>query len=335
MKKRLSLLLIAPLLLACSESTFSCSALVFHSFFSCKYVSSRGECNKEMIDMVNRIDALADPYTNYGGNTLYYINSTNEPVEVEPHLFNLMKTALDLYEKTEHNFNPYIGKITSLWKNTLFGDDEDMLFDGPTVSSIEEAKSFIPALLEEARSTRVVLDESKSTIQRIGSGHIDLGGLTKGYSVEETERILEKYKIEKYLINGGQSSLGLGKSQDGGNFKVNLMYSKEENENLFSLSKIDTSTSAIYEQSVTVDGITYSHIINPNTGMPLSDYSMAFLSGEDSALLDAFSTSCMIAGPEKSEEWSKKYNFSYSLYEDVGGFTKLVKESESLTKARI
>ena len=77
------------------------------------------------------------------------------------------------------------------------------------------------------------------------------------------------------------------------------------------------------------------YIINPNTGMPLSDYSMAFLSGEDSALLDAFSTSCMIAGPEKSEEWSKKYNFSYSLYEDVGGFTKLVKESESLTKARI
>lgn len=335
MKKRLGLLLLLPLLVSCSETRYSGSVLAFHSFFSWKYVSGK-DCGKEIYDLANKIDTLADPYTNYGdANTLYKINSTHEAIEVDPILFDLMKTALDLYAKTEHNFDPYIGKITSLWKTTLFGADDDFLFEGPSNSSIEEAKALIPALLEEARATSVELDENKMTIKRIGDGHIDLGGLTKGYAVEEAEKILHSNKVSKYLVNGGQSSLGLGKTLDGKNYKVDLMYSKVEKENTFELSEIDTSTSGVYEQCVTIDGKMYSHIINPNTGMPLTDYSMAFLVGEDSALLDAFSTSCMIAGPEKSEEWSKKYNFMYSLYEDDGGYTKFVSESEELTKTRI
>lgn len=341
MKKRAGLILLTPfLLVGCNAlnegEPYSFGTVVFHSFFSCKYKSKKGDCNKEINDFVMNLDYLADPYNEYMGcNNLYKLNKTNEALKVDPVLFDLVKTAVDLYEKTEHNFNPYMGKITSLWKTTLFGDETDLLFDGPTTSSINEAKALIPALLEEANSTGVELDETNLTIKRIGNGYIDLGGLTKGYSVENVERILEKYGIEVYLVNGGQSSLGLGKGQDGKPFKVNLMYSKEEYENRYSLSEIDTSTSAVYEQFAEVAGELYSHIINPNTGMPITDYSMAFLTGEDSSLLDAFSTSCMIAGPEKTEEWSKKYNFNYSLYEDEGGYTRLVRESQSLNEARI
>lgn len=342
MKNKLNVLLLTPMLLAsCAlkpieETQTPISVLAFGSFFTCKYMATSGEAGREIFDFVTKVDMLADPYTDYMGvSNLYRINGTHEAVKVDQVLFELIKQSVDLKEKTEGNFNPFMGKITSLWKTTLFGAEYDLDFTGPTASSINEAKALIPALLEEMNGTNVELDEANLTVKRIGDGYIDLGGLTKGYSVEKVERILERYNVSSYLVNGGQSSLGLGKGPNGGPFKVNLMYSKEENENSFSLSEIDTSTSAIYEQFATVDGVTYSHIINPNTGLPLTDYSMAFLSGEDSALLDAFSTSCMIAGPEKSEEWAKKYNFTYSLYSDEGGFTKLVAESDELTKARI
>ncbi len=340
MKKRFGLVFLTPFILAscgvAKESTYSSSTLVYGSFFSWKYVASKDDCSKDIYDLVNKLNYLADPYNEYmGSSNLYRVNHTHDEVTVDADLFDLVKTAVDLYEKTEGNFNPYMGKITSLWKTTLFGAADDLLFEGPSVSSIEDAKALIPALLEEVKGTSVELDETKQTIKRIGDGYIDLGGLTKGYSVERAELILEGNDVKQYLINGGQSSLGLGQLADNGKFKISLMYSETESENRFSLGEIDTSTSAVYEQFVTVEDVTYSHIINPHTGMPLTDYSMAFLVGEDSALLDAFSTSCMIAGPEKSEEWAKKYNFTYSLYKDEGGYTKLVAESEELSKVRI
>ncbi len=340
MKRRIGLILLAPLILAgCSNKigeTYSSTAIVFNSFFTCKYFSNAGSLNDEINATVNKINQLADPYTDYNGlNNLYKINETNEAITVDPILFDLVKTAMDLYQKTEHNFNPFIGKITSVWKTVLFGESGDSSFSGPTVSSIEETKALIPSLLNEANSTSVLLNEDNCTITRVGQGHIDLGGLTKGYAVEQVKKMLKAKDIGVYLVNGGQSSLGLGKTQDGGEFKVDLKYSKEQYENRYSLGEIDTSTSAIYEQSIIVDGTTYSHIINPTTGMPLTAYSMAFLVGEDSTLLDAFSTSCIIAGPEKAEEWGNKYGFSYSLFKDDGGYTKLVKESDSLSKARI
>ena len=338
MKKRIALILLTPLILAsCStEETYTSAILAFDSYFTCTYVSSIGSINDEINAYISKVNRLADPYTDYEElNNLYKINRTNEALTVDPILFDLVKTAVDLYQKTEHNFNPFIGKITNVWKTTLFGESTDSTFNGPTISSIEETKALIPSLLEEAKSTSVLLDEENCTITRVGQGHIDLGGLTKGYAVEQAERMLEAKNIGMYLVNGGQSSLGLGKTQDNDKFTVNLKYSKSKYDNRFSLGEIDTSTSAIYEQSATVNGVTYSHIINPNTGMPLTDYSMAFLVGEDSALLDAFSTSCIIAGPDKAEEWGNKYGFAYSLFMDEGGYTKLVKESNSLSKARV
>ena len=70
--------------------------------------------------------------------------------------------------------------------------------------------------------------------------------------------------------------------------------------------------------------------------MPNADYSMAFLVGQDSALLDAFSTSCMIAGPEKAAEWGSKFGFEYALFDDMfKGYARLVEESEGLAAKRV
>lgn len=345
MKKKSALYILLPFfLIGCNQTepekeyTFYRGGAygVFHSYFQWTFESDDGDYSDELGRFAEKVDSLANPYQAVEGiNNLYTINNTNDPVVVDPMLFDLMKQAVELYEKTEHNFDPYIGKITSLWKVTLFGAEDDWDFSGPTSQSIEAAKALIPALLEESNNTTVVLDESKQTIQRVGNGTIDLGGITKGYGVEQAERILESHRATRYLLNGGQSSIGLGLSSKGGDFKVSVMYSKEDGTNKYSLSNIDTSTSAIYEQYSVVNDVTYSHIINPKTGMPLTDCSMAFLAGEDSVLLDAFSTSCMIAGLEKTKEWANKYNFSFALFKDNEHYAELIEESQTLKEARI
>jgi thiamine biosynthesis lipoprotein len=180
----------------------------------------------------------------------------------------------------------------------------------------------------------LILDAAKKTVQRVGSAKLDLGGIAKGYAVEKVDKILKDHGIKEYLVNGGTSSLAFGVAEDGGPFRVRLKYTGDDETSLrYYVKKAFTSTSAVYEQYRVVDGVTYSHVINTVTGIPVTDYSMAFLEGEDSTRLDAYSTACMIAGIDKTKDWEKAYNFKAALFEDKDGLAELVYENSQLNKA--
>ena len=217
---------------------------------------------------------------------------------------------------------------------TIFGGiipDPDYV---PTSAKIDAAKIEAPALLEEMNNGSLILDAAKKTVQRVGSAKLDLGGIAKGYAVEKVDKILKDHGIKEYLVNGGTSSLAFGVFEGGGPFRVKLKYTGDDETSLrYYVKKAFTSTSAVYEQYRVVDGVTYSHVINTVTGIPVTDYSMAFLEGEDSTRLDAYSTACMIAGIDKTKSWEKAYNFKAALFEDKDGLAELVYENSQLNKA--
>lgn len=341
MKKRFFLLLLSLALASCGEPALASysgmNPLVFHSYFSWTYDTAEEDISNDIYAFLDKVDRLADPYNEYPSTkNLYTINHTENPVVVDPILIDMLETALDLQEKTEGYFNPLIGKVTTLWKETLFGLDGEKEAEEVTEGEILAAEEAAPALIEEMNESSLIINKAARTVQRVGGAHIDLGGLVKGYCVEKVQEMILKIGSVHYLLNGGQSSLSLGKSSKDGAFQVILKYSFIQNENVYAIMDADTSTSAIYEQPFRFNGKWYSHIMNPLTGIPCVDYSMAFLVGQDSAFLDAFSTSCMIAGTEKTEEWAEKYGFQYALFKDAyGGYAKLVQESPELTAARV
>ena len=324
MKRRLFLLSSFLLLASCGENkpsleTYSCSlAPVFGSGIQVTYQSSQGDLGDELKGIASKLDALVNPYSLPAkvSASLYTINHTHEPVKVDPMLQDILKKALELEEKTEGYFSPWLGEITTLWKTTLFGGIiADNAYE-PSQEDIDLAQSKVGAMLEKIPSSSLVFDEENDTITRRGEAELDLGGLAKGFCVEKMKECLKEHGVTSYLINGGTSSLGLGVRPDGGSFNVVLSYTKNEREIVYKIKNADTSCSAVYEQFKKVGGTLYSHVINPKNGLPVTPFSMAFLRGEDSALLDAFSTSCMLAGTEKTQEWEKKYDFSAALFEN-------------------
>lgn len=344
MLKRKTILLLLPLLLSgCGETPKAeltyysdfCYG-VFHSYVSWIYGSDGEDFSKEINSYLEKLDDLADPYyPMVGQSNLYTLNKASDWVSVDPMLYDLLKVAVDLKEKTEGYFNPYIGKITKIWKDALFGDEDAEETPRPTQSDINSIAASIPYYLDEMKAFSLDFDDENYRVKRNGTARVDLGGLVKGYAVEHIEEMMAAHNVSVYKIDGGQSSIGLGDTKSGNPYSVSLMYSKEENENVFHIKDLDTSGSGVYEQKYVLNGKIYNHIVNPITGMPLSDYSMAFLVGENSSIIDAFATACMLAGPDKADEWSKKYGFYYSLYSDKDGYTDFVRESEELTAMRV
>ncbi len=308
----------------------------FHSFCNITYDSPTvGEIKQELIDLCVRLSNLTDPYVGYVNmNNVFTINQTNDPVEVDEDLYALLKQSWELKEKTDGYFNPLVGKLTNNWKNALYGGITEVPPDYvPTPERIEEAKKRAAISVPEIEASYLAFDDDAHTVQRVGGALLDLGGVAKGFAVERIESRLKEIASTSYLINAGTSSLGMGIAQGGGHFNVRINYMGDTILR-YKAKNIDCSTSAVYEQSVEMDGTIYSHIINPKTGLPVTSLSMAFLQGDDSIFLDAMSTSCMLAGVEQTKVWEERYHFKAALFENekVEGVNtaKLIYENKGL-----
>lgn len=261
----------------------------------------------------------ADSAKSYPGlANVYTLNHTHEPVVVDEDLFALLQFALEMKEASEGYFNPFLGELSALWKKCLFNNDVNA-----TSTSVSNSGAFTPylpsdsqvsALLSAAETTSLVLDPLTRSVQRLGEGSIDLGGIAKGYALQKAVTMLKASSVQYYLINGGNSSIALGENiTSAGTFSLGLQdlsayFLQEKN--------VAIGTSGVMEQYVYIDSVLYSHIINPFTGSAkVTSYQTVHLLGQDSAVLDALSTAFLLMGPEKSVALETKYSLRATFYD--------------------
>ncbi len=305
---------------------------VFSSFVSVNYDSRNGDLGKEITTLLTKIDALTDAYEAKDNANVYTLNLTNEEIEVDPSLFSLLKNSYSLQEKTDGYFSPLMGSLTSLWKKTLYGDESDSHYT-PKEDDIEKAKESVASLLEEKENSALIFNDSSFSVKRVGKAKIDLGAIAKGFAIEEVKNLLKRNGSAHYLINGGTSSIAAGKTTTDGPFHVRLRYTGEEVIR-YDLENMDASMSSIYEQLVKVNGVSYSHLVSPKTGLPLTAFSSVFLVGEHSTELDALSTACTFVDLQKIKEWEKEYDFKASVFKEGGEHAELVYENAELERSK-
>ncbi len=259
--------------------------------------------NKEDIDNISsilkKIDGLSDNYDNKINETgVYTLNNSNEEKPITNDLYLLLSTALELKTKTNGYFNPFIGSLAKKWKESLA--HKEIL-----------SQTVINEELEKMNHTSLDLNTSSCT--RIGEGEIDLGAMAKGYALDLVKDYLNNKNETKYLIDGGSSSILLGsKNTSDGYFKVGLRGTNS----YIKLKDCFVGASGTIEQGVTIDGVTYSHIVNPFTGSTINNYDATFVVGNSGALTDALSTSFMMMSVEEIKEMEEQYNVSAIVYKD-------------------
>ena len=241
---------------------------------------------------------LCDCYSEKDFNNIYTINHTNEFVEVDSHLINLLKKALLLQTETNGYFNILIGEVSNIYKELIKTSDLSLL------NGIEDKVSDMNS------STIEIVD---NTVKRVGNATIDLGGIAKGYALKEVEKVLKEYEITTYLINAGYSSILLG-SKSGKDYKVGLRYTKDT---VLNLQNMVVTTSSIEEQKVVIDGNVYHHLVNPKTGYCENKYSTIYLVGSDACMLDAYSTAFFSMDLEDIKRLCEAKNIKYIIYNNT------------------
>ena len=132
---------------------------------------------------------------------------------------------------------------------------------------------------------------------------IDLGGIAKGFAVDQSIQHLHDLGIKHALVSAGGDTRLLG-DRNGRAWLVGIRDPANTEEVIVMLPLQDEalSTSGDYERFFVEDGKKYHHIIHPTTGYSASEVRSASILANDSTTTDALSTSIFVMGVSKGLE---------------------------------
>ncbi|MCZ0717149.1 FAD:protein FMN transferase [Aerococcus kribbianus] len=104
---------------------------------------------------------------------------------------------------------------------------------------------------------------------------IDLGALAKGYFADKIMDYLADMQVASALINLGGNLMVMGDppNRPGGQWRIGIQNPKQKrgiNDMVIKIDQGSVVTSGIYERYLQLDGKSYHHIFDPNTGYPVA-----------------------------------------------------------------
>lgn len=206
-----------------------------------------------------------------------------EAVAVSPLLFKLISEARGFAEKTDGRFDPTVGPLTKLWRESR---RRKTLPDEATLTNAREATGW----------KNLTLDPHSHTVifQKAGM-RLDLGGIAKGQAADAMLAVMVARGIPRSCITAG-GDVRLGDPPPGGKgWKIGVRSTKEEESEFLMLSNCAVSTSGDLHQFIEINGTRYSHIIDPATGLGLTRSTAATVIAPDATISDALATACCVA----------------------------------------
>jgi thiamine biosynthesis lipoprotein len=149
---------------------------------------------------------------------------------------------------------------------------------------------------------------------------LDLGGIAKGYACGEALEVLEREGCPRALVVGG-GDVVLGDPPPGrATWRVELAPLEEGvGACALELTRAAVSTSGDRYRSFEVDGVRYSHIVDPATGLGLISRVAATVVAPDGASADALATALCVMGPERGLALAERRGVQARILEQESG----------------
>jgi thiamine biosynthesis lipoprotein len=213
-----------------------------------------------------------------------------QEVPVRQELWLVLSRAQNLAERSDGAFDVTVGPFVNLWRRAR------------RVRQLPE-----PERLAQARKAvgykHIRLNPQRHTVELlVPNMRLDLGGIAKGYAVDEALKTLRAHGVDRALAEGGGdvavSEPPPGKT--GWRFELSpLDVTNAPSARYLSLTNAAISTSGDLYQRLEIDGKRYSHIVDPHTGIGLTDHSLVSVIAPNSITADSLTKVVSVLGPEK------------------------------------
>jgi thiamine biosynthesis lipoprotein len=215
---------------------------------------------------------------------------TGQCVPVSAELFEVLAKSLELAQATDGEFDVSIGPVVKLWRTSR------RLRKLPTDSELAAAR-------ERVGWQQIRLDPKARSVELQTKGMLlDLGGIAKGYIADQARAVLIKRNMRKCLVSvAGDISAGdPPPDRDGWRIGIAALDKADgEPVRYLRLANCSVSTAGDAFQFVTINGIRYSHIVDPATGVGLTRRISVTVVAPHGIVADGLDTAASILGPER------------------------------------
>jgi thiamine biosynthesis lipoprotein len=211
-----------------------------------------------------------------------------KPIKVSDDLWEILTRAQQLSRETQGAFDVTVGPVVRLWRKAR---RQKQL---PPAVEIEAARALVDY-------RNVKLDEDAHTVELLKAGmQLDFGGIAKGYAADEALAVLRQRGLTRALV-AGSGDIAVGDPPPGQPvWRVGIapLGDTAPPSEFIGLKNAAVSTSGDAWQFVEIGGRRYSHIVDPRTGIGLTDRSSVTVVAPNDTAADALATAVSVQGPE-------------------------------------
>ncbi len=241
--------------------------------------------------LLQDINAQMSTYLSDSELSRFNVSQSTEWQSVSPPLLEVLSAAKQVYKQSSGAFDVTVGPLVNLWG---FGPDP-MTFVAPPQQRIDQ-------MLQIIGSDHLQLDEVENLVKKDIAGlYIDLSALAKGFAVDQVALLLEQQGINDYMVEiGGELRLkGLNIQQKPWRIAIEKPAADRRMiQKVLPVTDIGMATSGDYRNFFEVDGVRFSHTIDPRNGSPITHrLASVTVLNEAAMVADAWATALTVLGP--------------------------------------
>lgn len=231
------------------------------------------------------------------------------PVAASDDLYRVLDRSLYYWRETDGTFDPTVAPVIRLWRRAR---REKAL---PDPAKLEATRALVGA-------GDVSLDPAKKSVRLARKGmRLDFGGIAKGYAADEAYKVLADAGCPIALV-AAEGDIRAGHAPPGRpGWRVKIAPPSQSNQSPWDdliLKDRAVSTSGDTTQYVEIDGVRYSHIVDPRTGQALTRRGAVTVVANDATSADAIATAFAVLGPEASFRLAPEFKVE-ALFVTAGG----------------
>jgi thiamine biosynthesis lipoprotein len=162
---------------------------------------------------------------------------------------------------------------------------------------------------------------------------LDAGGIAKGYALDEAMRVLRGSGVKRAMILAGGDMIFGDPPPDRKGWQIELPgYVRASGPPVLSLANCALATSGDLVQFVELEGVRYSHIIDPRTGIGLTNRSLVHVIAPKGIDADGLSTAISVLGPGKGLSLIRQFRGAEFRLTQIGGANPPVVESSRFAR---
>ncbi len=215
------------------------------------------------------------------------LRPVGEPTRVSPELFDILRESARVSRETGGAFDVTVGPYVRAWRAAR---KTKRLPTAEEIAELRKAVGYQKVRLDSrTRSVTLLAPNMK----------LDLGGIAKGYAADQALALMRRRGIRSALV-AASGDIAIGDAPPGKpGWKVGIASLGGVADQLTRtvlLHNAGISTSGDSEQHIEIKGIRYSHVIDPTTGLGLTNRIQATIIGPNATITDGLDTPLGIMG---------------------------------------